>query len=125
MEILLNATPELMLSISSEIESQFFLNGYDICVVPYARKGKEISITKEGVFKSFFGSRTAFKIRLLPCEDGIWFKTSVGLYGNEEIPPPWSIILVPHTRSLVRKYRLEEKALAIAKNVICEFKEYH
>lgn len=125
MELLLNATPELMLSISSEIESQFFLNGYDICVVPYARKGKVISITKEGVFKSFFGSRTAFKIRLLPCEDGIWFKTSVGLYGNEEIPPPWSIILVPHTRSLVRKYRLEEKALAIAKNVICEFKEYH
>lgn len=125
MELLLNATPELMLSISSEIESQFFLNGYDICVVPYARKGKEISITKEGVFKSFFGSRTAFKIRLLPCEDGIWFKTSVGLYGNEEIPPPWSIIFVPHTRSLVRKYRLKEKALAVAKNVICEFKEYH
>lgn len=45
--VLLNTTPELMRSISSEIESQFFLNGYDICVVPYARKGKEISITKE------------------------------------------------------------------------------
>lgn len=69
--VLLNTTPELMRSISSEIESQFFLNGYDICVVPYARKGKEI-------------------------------------------PPPWSIIFVPQTWSLVRKYRLEEKALAIA-----------
>mgnify|MGYP003445756159 FL=1 len=77
--VLLNTTPELMRSISSEIESQFFLNGYDICVVPYARTGKEISITKEGVFKRIFGSRTHFKIRLLPCEDGIWFKTGVGL----------------------------------------------
>lgn len=122
---LLEVCPELMQSICSEIVSQFFLKGYDICVDPYASNGKEISITNERIFKRIFGKRTAFKIRLVPCEKGIWFKTAVGMYGHKEIPLPWSIFFVPLTWKLAERYRFEDKALAIVEEVIRESNEQY
>ena len=120
---LLDGAPELIPLISSEIESEFFLKGYDICVSPSGSTGKEISITRHGEFRRFFGNMTAFKIRVIPDDGRIRFKTSVGLYGNKEIPATWPTFLMPLTRRLVHQHKLDEKALAIAENVIHEYKD--
>ena len=122
MNILLDGNSELIPMASSEIESELFLNGYDICVSPYGRNGKQLSITRYGVFGRIFGNMTAFKIWLIPDEGKIRFKTSVGLYGNKEVPTIWSTYFMPLTRRLVRQCKLNEKALAIATSAIQEYK---
>lgn len=108
---LLDGTPELIPLISSEIESEFFLKGYDICVSPSGSTGKEISITRHGEFRRFFGNMTAFKIRVIPDDGRIRFKTSVGLYGNKEIPATWSTFLMPLTRNLFISTNLTRRHL--------------
>ena len=122
MNILLDGNSELIPQVSSEIESELFLNGYDICVSPFSRNGKQLSITRYGVFGKIFGNMTAFKIWLIPDEGKIRFKTSVGLYGNKEVPTAWSIFFKPQTRRLVRQHKLTEKSLAIATSVIREIR---
>ena len=120
MNILLDGNSELIPLVSSEIESKLFLKGYDICVSPYGRNGKQLSITRYGEFGRIFGNITAFKIWLIPDEGKIRFKTSVGLYGNKEVPTAWSIFFKPQTRRLVRQHKLTEKSLTIATSVIRE-----
>jgi hypothetical protein len=119
---LLDANPELIPQVCSEIESEFFLKGYDICVSPYGRIGKEISITRYGEFRRLFGNITAFKIWLIPDEGRILLKTSVGLYDKKDVPTIWSTYFMPLTRRLVRQCKLNEKALAIATSAIQEYK---
>lgn len=122
---LLYGNPGLIPTIASAIEREFGSDGYDVCVDNLRDGGKEVSVTKGGLFKRVLGMRTALKIRLTPCKGKIWFKTEVGLFGNQVIPTilvlsGWSIILVPQIWGLIRQSKLDDKALAIAERIIYE-----
>lgn len=121
----LYGNPGQISAIASAIESKFRSDGFDVCVDNLRDGGKEVSVTKGGLFKRVFGMRTALKIRLIPCKGNIWFKTDVGLFGNQVIPTilvlsGWAIVLVPQIWGLIRQSKLDDKALEIAERVIYE-----
>ena len=120
---MLYGNPALIPTIALEIEGKFRYDGYEVCIENTSDGGKEISITKGGLFKRCLGMRTALKVCLTPCEGNIRFKTDVGLFGNQVIPTVlvlsgWWIILVPQIWGLVRQSKLDDKALEIAERTV-------
>lgn len=120
---MLYGNPGLIPTIALEIEASFHSDGYEVCVENTSDGGKEISVTKGGLFKRVSGTRTALKVRLTPCDGNIWFKTDVGLFGNQVIPTVlvlsgWWIILVPQIWGLIRQSKLDDKALEIAERIV-------
>lgn len=125
---MLYGKPELIPAIALEIEGKFRYDGYEVCTENTSDGGKEISITKGGLFKRCLGMRTALKVCLTPCEGNIWFKTDVGIFGNHVIPAilvasgMW-IILLPQIWGLVRQSKLDDKALEIAERIVYASKQ--
>lgn len=120
---ILYGNSELIPTIALEIEASFRSDGYEVCIENTSNGGKEISVTKGGLFRRVFGIRTALKVRLSPCDGSIWFKTDVGLFGNQVIPTVlvlsgWWIILVPQIWGLVHQVKLDDKALEIAERIV-------
>ena len=83
---LLYGNPDFINTIATAIESKFRADGYDVRVEDTYDNGKNIDISKGGVFKRVLGMRTALKVSLSPCDGNIWFKTDVGIFGNHVIP---------------------------------------
>ena len=109
--------------IANEIANFFRSEGYEVCVMTTSNGTKEISITKGGLFMRCLGMRSALNITLQPCVEGIWFKTDVGIFGNQVIPAilvisgMW-IVLVPQIWGLIRQSKLDDKALEIAEKIV-------
>lgn len=83
---LLYGNPDFINTIATVIESKFRADGHDVRVEDTNDNGKNIDISKGGVFKRVLGMRTALKVSLSPCDGNIWFKTDVGIFGNHVIP---------------------------------------
>ena len=76
---LLYGNPDFINTIATVIESKFRADGYDVRVEDTYDNGKNIDISKGGVFKRVLGMRTALKVSLSPCDGNIWlYSISVG-----------------------------------------------
>lgn len=124
---LLNGNPSLIPAIAARLESSFSAEGYNVDNQPLINGGADVSISKGGVFKAVLGMRTALKISLKPQNGGIVFDASVGIFGQQVIPSlimlfvAWPV-LVTQIWGLVQQSKLDDKALAIAEEVICSSK---
>ena len=120
---MLYGKPELIPAIALEIEGKFRYDGYEVCIENTSDGGKEISITKGGLFKRCLGMRTAMKVILYPYNGNIKFETEPGIFGNQVIPVIlvasglW-IVLIPQIWGLIRQSKLDDKALEIAERIV-------
>lgn len=120
---LLYGNPDFINTIATAIESKFRADGYDVRIEDTYDNGKNIDISKGGLFKRVLGMRTALKVSISPCDGNIWFKTDVGIFGNQVIPTilvasgMW-LILLPQIWGLVHQARLDDQALEIAERIV-------
>lgn len=119
----LYGNPSLIPHISEEMAREFNNDGYEVRVTQLGIDGKEVSITKGGVFKAILGLKTALKITLVPKEDSIQFDATVGLFGFQVIPAAIAIlvtwpIIITQVWGLIQQSKLDDKALDIAERVI-------
>lgn len=119
----LYGNPSLIPNISEEMAREFNNDGYEVRVTQLGIDGKEVSITKGGVFKAILGLKTALKITLVPKEDSIQFDATVGLFGLQVIPAAIAIlvtwpIIITQVWGLIQQSKLDDKALDIAERVI-------
>lgn len=117
-----NAVPAMSKAICDYFESE----GYSVKEEEGYTGGKEISITKGGMFKALLGLRTALKVSLQPMGETIGFKASAGIFGMHAIPTfitlwvCWPVILT-QIWGLIKQSRLDDKALEIAQSVLSKY----
>ena len=117
---LLHGNPYLIPQIGEKMAEEFGNHGYAVATTDLATRGKEISITKGGLFKAIIGMRTALKIKLEPAGDMIRFDAGVGIFGLQAIPTAITLfvtwpVLLTQIWGLIRQSELDDKALEIAK----------
>ncbi len=102
---------------------EFQSDGYEVTAIDLTAGGKEVSITKGGMFKAIIGMKTALKIKLVPSDNRIQFDAGVGIFGLQAIPAAitlfitWPVILT-QIWGLIQQSKLDDKALEIAEEVI-------
>lgn len=121
--LILNGHLSAIDSIATAIKEEFTAEGYDVMVEDLVSGGSDISITKGGVFKAVLGMKSAMKVSLIPCHEGIVFDANVGIWGQQVIPSliAWFItwpVLVTQIWGLIQQSKLDDKALEIATRVI-------
>lgn len=119
----LKGNPSLIPFISSAVEDEFRKEGYDVTVKELLSGGKDISITKGGLFKAIVGLKTALKIKLLPKGDSIAFDAGIGMFGLQAVPTAISLfvtwpVLLTQIWGLIKQSKLDNKALEIAEREI-------
>jgi hypothetical protein len=120
---LLSGNPILISHISQAIEQEFKKNNYEVMIQDLVSGGKEVSITKGGIFKALVGMKTALKIKLIPKEEHIQWDAGVGLWGLQAIPTAitlfvtWPVILT-QIWGLVQQSKLDDRVVAIAERVV-------
>ena len=128
---LLYGNPVLIEMIASAIADHFKSSGYEVTEQILVSGGKEISITKGGLFKAVLGMKTALKISLTPEDGKIRFRAGVGIFGLQVIPAAISLfiywpVLLTQIWGLIQQSKLDDQALNIAENVIDDVnKEYY
>ena len=106
--------PDLQPVIRDFVE-YFHLKDYEVDVTPRVAGGRDISLTKGGIFKAVCGLRTALKMEVETRNNTTWVRLSVGLFGRELIPSAISLlvfwpILVTQIWGLVRQANLNDEA---------------
>lgn len=120
---LLYGNPALIPHISNAIEQEFKKDEFEVIIQDLVGGGKEISVTKGGIFKAIIGMKTALKIKLNPQEENIQFDAGVGLWGLQAIPTAitllvtWPVILT-QIWGLVQQSKLDNKVVAIAEREV-------
>ena len=120
---LLFGDPSLIPTIASRIEASFSSEGYVVQNQSLMSGVTDISITKGGIFKAVLGMKTALKISLSPQSGGIMFNAGIGIFGQQVIPTlvmmfvAWPVLLT-QIWGLVQQSKLDDKALAIAEDVV-------
>lgn len=118
--------PYVIPAISKAICDHFESEGYSVKEEEGYTGGKEISITKGGMFKAALGLRTALKISLQPVGETIKFKASAGIFGMQAIPTAitlffWWPVLITQIWGLIKQSHLDDDALEIAKSVLSNY----
>ena len=116
---LLKANMSQIDMIAEAIESEFRNDGFDVMVDNLMSGGKDISITKGGMFKAVLGMRSALKVTLTPQSDGVLFDANVGIFGQQVIPSVITLfffwpVLITQIWGLVKQSKIDDRALAIA-----------
>lgn len=120
---LLHGNPSLIPLISEKIAEEFKNDEYEVTIIDLITGGKEVSITKGGIFKAIIGMKTALKIKLVPKDNRIQFDAGVGIFGLQAIPAAialfvtWPVILT-QIWGLIQQSKLDDKALDIAEKEI-------
>lgn len=122
---ILNGDPKYIPDVAERICQAFAEEGYEIKLEELLSGGKEISVTKGGVFKAIIGMKTALKITLVPQKDTIAFDAGIGLFGQQALPTAISFliawpVLITQIWGLVQQSKLDAKALTLAHTVIKE-----
>lgn len=122
---LLNADTTQIDVIAKAICDEFKNDGFDVMADDLLSNGKDISITKGGIFKAVLGMRSALKITLIPQTDGVLFNANVGIFGQQVIPGVISLfffwpVLLTQIWGLVKQSKLDDRALAIAERAAKE-----
>ena len=112
-------------AIAGAICDEFRNDGFDVMADDLLSNGKDISITKGGIFKAVLGMRSALKITLIPQTDGMLFNANVGIFGQQVIPGVISLfffwpVLLTQIWGLVKQSKLDDRALAIAEQAAKE-----
>ena len=122
-EQLLQADASHIPQIAEEIQNEFIEDNFVVSVDKNYSAGRDISITKGGIFIAILGMRTALKVSLIPKTDGVLFKASVGIFGLQIIPAIiawyffWPIILT-QIWGLIQQSKLDDRALTAALRAI-------
>ena len=117
------ASPALIPAIAEQITRDFQAEGYEAISETLTSGGAEVSVSKGGMCKSVVGMKTALKISLTPQNGSIVFDAGVGIFGKQIVPTlvmwyvAWPVMLT-QIWGLVQQSQLDDKALAIAENVI-------
>ena len=120
---LIYGDPSLIPVIASRIETSFTAEGYTVTNQSLMSGVSDISITKGGIFKAVLGMKTALKVTLRPQAGGIMFNAGIGIFGQQVIPTmimmfvAWPVVLT-QIWGLVQQSKLDDKALAIAEEVV-------
>jgi predicted RNA-binding Zn-ribbon protein involved in translation (DUF1610 family) len=107
--LLINLAP-----VTIDVTEHFKTRGYEVESTQMTSGGWDISITKGGAFKAFFGLKTALKAQIRPVADGTEVHLSVGIFGREVIPTAitafvaWPVIL-PQIWGLVQQHNLNHE----------------
>ena len=125
----LQGDASLIPAIASRMESYFSSQGYSVQVQELYNGGRDISISKGGMFKAVLGMKTALKINLSPNSNGIFFDAGIGIFGLQLIPTliMWYVawpVLISQIWGIVKQAKLDDKALEIAEQVIAENKSH-
>lgn len=120
---ILNASASLIPEMAESIRQEFLKDNFEVNVEPLLNGGRDISISKGGSFKAVLGMRSALKVTLTPQSDGVAFKASVGLFGQQFIPTVISMfwywpVLITQIWGMVKQSKLDDRALAAAERVI-------
>lgn len=121
---ILYGSTSLIPTIANRIQEEFHNDGYEVSMDALSSGGYDISITKGGIFKAVLGMKTALKVTLLPQGSNIHFEAGVGIWGQQAIPTVISMlffwpVLITQIWGMVEQSKLDDKALEIAKDVIC------
>lgn len=119
----LYGSPSLIPQIAVRIQNEFQDEGFKVKADSLSGNGYDISITKGGMFKAVLGMKTALKVTLLPQNSNIRFEANVGIWGQQTIPTVISMlffwpVLITQIWGMVEQSKLDDKALAIAQDVI-------
>jgi hypothetical protein len=119
----LAGSSELIPAIAENICTEFSADGYEVHCDSLLSGGRDISITKGGMFKAVVGMKTALKITLIPTTEGISFDAGVGIFGQQALPTVISMlffwpVLLTQIWGLIEQSSLDDRALEIAQNVI-------
>lgn len=123
---ILAGRPHVIPVISKAICDYFLSEGYIVKEEDGYTGGKEISITKGGLFKAMLGLRTALRISLQPNGETIKFQACAGVFGLQAVPTAitlalcWPVILT-QIWGLIKQSHLDDKALEIAKSVLASY----
>ena len=120
---LLHGNPSLIPLISEKIAEEFKNDEYEVTIIDLTTGGKEVSITKGGIFKAIIGMKTALKIKLVPKDNRIQFDAGVGIFGLQAIPAAIALfvtwpVLLTQIWGLIQQSKLDDKALDIAEREI-------
>lgn len=127
---LLHASSLFIHAIAERICQVFENDGYEVMRKNVTEGGIDISITRQSVFKSVLGKRTALKITLLPQDDEIEINAGIGIFGYQTIPKvimlyaAWPILLT-QLWELVKQSHLDDRAIITARSVINELSGYN
>jgi hypothetical protein len=116
------ASPTLIPDMAQAIRREFQYDGFEVNIEDLINGGADISITKGGFFKAIVGMKSALKITLQPCENGVLFDANVGIFGQQVIPSIiaylwcWPV-LITQIWGMVEQSKLDDRAFEAAKSV--------
>jgi len=121
----LNGDPSLIPTVAERIMQEFIADGFTAKSDSYAGGVYDISLAKGGVFKAVLGMKSALKVTMNPEGNGINIKAGVGIFGQQAIPSAITLlvfwpILITQIWGMVKQSKLDDKAVAIAEQVIAE-----
>ena len=71
---------------AEQIRQEFSAEGFEV-IISDLKSGKEINITKGGLFKAVVGLRSALKVSITPAKDGyIDFEAGVSIVKQQLLP---------------------------------------
>lgn len=108
---------------ASKIHEVFQAEGYEVIKESLLSGAYDISITKGGTFKAILGMKTALKISIVPNDNDANFEAGIGIFGQQAIPTVISMlffwpVLITQIWGLVQQSQLDDRALAIAEQIL-------
>lgn len=121
----LNGNPTLIPTIAERIVQEFQMQGFTAKCDNYDGDVYDISLAKGSIFKAVLGMKSALKITLTPRGNSIHIKAGVGIFGQQAIPTAITMfafwpVLIPQIWGMVQQSQLDDKAIAIAEQVVSE-----
>lgn len=121
----LDGDPILIPEIADRIVGDFQMDGFTAKSDSYAGGVYDISLAKGNVFKAVLGMKSALKVTITPQGNAIHINAGVGIFGQQAIPTAITMfffwpVLIPQIWGMVQQSKLDDKAIAIAEQVIRE-----
>lgn len=113
---------------AEQIRQEFSVEGFEV-IISDLKSGKEINITKGGLFKAVVGLRSALKVSITPAKDGyIDFEAGVSIVKQQLLPTivtVWlfSPVVIVQIWGMIKQSKLDEKALDIAEKAAYTFRQ--
>ena len=110
-------------AVAEQIRQSFVAEGYEVRFERIAN-GREIYITKGGLFKAALGLRSALKVVMKPSKDGnISFEASASVLKQQFVPTIitacfFAPVAIAQIWGLIKQSKLDEKAVAIAEKAL-------
>lgn len=115
---LIAATESAIPAMEQNIVNYFTGEGYECSSTPLCGGGRQVSVTKGGVFKATLGLRTSLNIKLMPQNGGV-LVDAVGIFGQQVIPTmitlfvAWPVLLT-QIWGLIKQSKIDDTAINLA-----------